>query len=89
MSWFPWGRHGEDKKQFMSSAAEGKSAKSKIEEYITESTIEGVHEMLQAYPEMQVGKFADFPTGDADLYMWLDELEEAEAQEICNLLGQI
>ena len=89
MSWFPWGKHGEAKKQFMSAAGSGKSAKSKIEEFVTESTIEGVCEMLQAYPQMQVGKFEDFPTGDADMSIWLDELDESEAQELCDLLGKV
>ena len=43
--------------------------------------------MLQAYPQLAVGKFEDFPNNDQDLAVWLEDLEESEAQELCNLLG--
>ena len=90
MSWYPWGRHGEAQRQYMSAAGgNGPTAKDKIESFVTESTIEGVLEMLSAYPELKVGKFDPFPTDDAELSSWLDELEESQAQELCDMLGKV
>ena len=44
--------------------------------------------MLDACPQMQVGKFKEFPTSDADLPVWLDDLEEDDAEVLCKALDE-
>ena len=71
----------------MSAAGAGSGHKEMIESYVTASSYSGVCEMLEAYPQMRVGKFAEFPTSDADLPVWLDDLDESEAEVLCQALA--
>ena len=73
----------------MSAAGGGPSAIETIESFVTESTVEGILEMLEVYPELKVGKFDPFPADDSELAAWLDELETEEAQELCDILGKV
>ena len=45
--------------------------------------------MLEAFPEMRIGKFSEFPDHEVDYPIWLDELEEEEAEDLKNALERI
>ena len=74
MTFKPWGKHDEAEKQVICHTSFVYSAREKLEEFVTESTIDGVKEMLRAYPQLKVGKFDPFPCDDAELHIWLEEL---------------
>lgn len=85
----PWGEHGAMRRNVTTATGTGSTAKDLIEEYIEKSSHAGVVEMLEAYPEMRISKFAEFPDHDVDYPIWLDELEEEEAEDIKNAIERI